>query len=170
MTLATHAIVGAAVISFIPSYPILGVVLAFGSHLLIDAIPHYDYTIHSASVHPQIGAKMKFDKALLADVLSIGFDGLAGFLLAFLFFHRLHITELILVGAFFGMLPDALQFVYGHFKHEPLVTLQRFHEWIHSKNHLEEHPERKWPAIGSQVLFVFLVVFVTLTIHTYFLQ
>ena len=46
MTLTTHAIVGATVATLTPN-PILGFVLGFGSHYVLDALPHWSYPIHS---------------------------------------------------------------------------------------------------------------------------
>jgi hypothetical protein len=42
MILSTHAIVGAAIASFLPSHPTIAFVLGFGSHFVLDAIPHWD--------------------------------------------------------------------------------------------------------------------------------
>ena len=42
----------------------------------------------------------------------------------------------ILLGAFAAMLPDRLQFVHSLCPHEPLKSLQRLHQWIHSKQRL----------------------------------
>jgi hypothetical protein len=39
MILSTHAIVGAAIASFLPSHPTTAFVLGFGSHFVLDAIP-----------------------------------------------------------------------------------------------------------------------------------
>jgi hypothetical protein len=68
LTLTTHAIVGSAIASLIPTHPLLGICMAFASHFLLDALPHWDYPIRSPSVNPQPAAPMKYDRALLADV------------------------------------------------------------------------------------------------------
>ena len=78
MILSTHAIVGAAIASFLPSHPTAAFVLGFASHFVLDAIPHWDYPIRSAAVHPKIGGPMTFDRALLRDAVVIGSDGLLG--------------------------------------------------------------------------------------------
>ncbi len=155
MTLTAHAVVGAAVITLLPAHPVLGISLAFCSHFLVDAIPHWDYPISSRSVNPSFGEKMRMDRALFLDAARIGCDGLLGFTLALLFFHSLGPAWLITAGAAAAMLPDPLQFVYAHFKHEPLVSLQCFHLWMHTKKEL-----KKQPALGvaSQLLFIFIVV------------
>src|SRR6266700_2786307 len=58
MILSTHAIVGAALASFLPSHPAAAFVAGFASHFALDAIPHVDYPIKSRSVNPRIGAPM----------------------------------------------------------------------------------------------------------------
>src|SRR5437660_9654997 len=114
MILSTHAIVGAAIASFVPSHPTAAFILGFASHFVLDAIPHWDYPIRSAAVHPKIGGPITFDRALLRDAVVIGSDGLLGILGALL------------------MLPDPLHTIHAHFPYEPLRTLQRFHRWIHT--------------------------------------
>jgi len=157
MTLTAHAIVGAGIAAVLPSHPILGVCAAFASHFLVDAIPHYDYQIHSASINPKVGGRITFNRALFLDLVSIGGDFVLGIALALFFFATPATCWLIAIGAFAGQLPDGLQFVYSRFKHEPLVSLQRFHQWIHTSHHLREHPMF---GVTSQVFF--LIAFVTL--------
>src|SRR5438270_8986664 len=105
MILSTHAIVGAAIASFLPSHPTTAFVLGFGSHFVLDAIPHWDYPISSASVNPKIGAPVTFDRALLRDLVVIGSDGLLGILGALLLFASSEGLWSILLGAFGAMLP-----------------------------------------------------------------
>ena len=45
LTLMTHAIVGAAIVGLVPAHPLLGLSLAFASHFILDALPHWDYPI-----------------------------------------------------------------------------------------------------------------------------
>jgi hypothetical protein len=56
------------------------------SHYLLDAIPHLDYPIRSASLIPNSAAPMKYDTALLADAITIGADAAIGVALALLLF------------------------------------------------------------------------------------
>jgi hypothetical protein len=79
MILSTHAIAGAAIASFLPSHPTAAFVLGFASHFVLDAIPHWDYPIRSAAVHPKIGGPMTFDRALLRDAVVIGAMGFSAF-------------------------------------------------------------------------------------------
>lgn len=155
MTLTTHAVTGAAIASLIPQYPIIVFCAAFASHFIIDAIPHWDYPIVSSSVNPLIGDKMKYDKDLLQDTIVIGGDILLGIFLSLWLFASPGSFGIIFLGACSGMLPDPLHFFYARFRHEPLVTLQRFHLWIHTDEHLEDS---RLLGIGSQILL--LVAFV----------
>src|SRR3989344_5439218 len=127
MTLMTHAVVGASVAALIPQHPVLAFCGAFASHFLIDAIPHADYKIASASVDPNIDAPMRFDTALLRDMVVIGSDALLGLAISLLLFVPAAPFWLIFVCASAGVLPDPLQFVYSPFPHEPLLSLHRFH-------------------------------------------
>src|SRR5262249_61020943 len=106
MILSTHAIVGAAIASFLPSHPTTAFVLGFGSHFVLDAIPHWDYPIKSASVDPEIGAPVTFDRALLRDVDVTGSDGLFGILGGLLLFASSDGFCLFLLVAFGHVLPD----------------------------------------------------------------
>ena len=161
MILTTHAVVGAALASFVPSHPAAAFVLGFGSHFILDAIPHVDYPIKSRSVDPRIGAPMAFDGALLRDFITIGSDGLFGMLLSLLLFSSLANFWAVVMGAVGAMLPDPLQFAYTRFPYEPLRTLQRFHRWAHSKKKIGSVVF----GAGTQVAFVALVTGLTTAVH-----
>jgi hypothetical protein len=161
MILTTHAVVGAALASFVPSHPAAAFVLGFGSHFILDAIPHVDYPIRSRSVNPRIGAPMTFDRALLQDIVTIGSDGLFGMLVSLLLFSTSANFWAVLMGAVGAMAPDPLQFAFTRWRHEPLRTFQRFHLWAHSKKKIESVVL----GIGTQAAFVTLVVGLTAAIH-----
>jgi hypothetical protein len=57
-------------------------VIGFGSHFVLDAIPHWDYPIKSQSVDLKIGAPVVFDSALRRDALTIGSDAVFGIMIA----------------------------------------------------------------------------------------
>ena len=137
MILTTHAVVGAALASFVPSHPAVAFVLGFGSHFILDAIPHVDYPIRSRSINPKFGAPMAFDRALLQDIVTIGFDGLFGLVAALFLFSSATNFWAILLKAVGAILPDPLQFAFTRWPHEPLRTLQRFHLWAHSKTKID---------------------------------
>jgi hypothetical protein len=161
MILSTHAVVGAAIASFLPEHPAAAFALAFASHYALDAIPHWDYPIASASMDPKICGPMRFDRAFLRDVVTIGADGLLGAVAAFTLFASPQTGWVVLLGAFGAMLPDALQFLHARFPHEPLKTLQRLHRWAHSKREIKA----RVVAIASQVALAAGVTALSLAAH-----
>jgi hypothetical protein len=161
MILCTHAVVGAALASFLPSHPAAAFVVGFASHFALDAIPHWDYPIKSRSVNPRIGAPMVFDGALLRDAVAIGCDGLVGILAALLLFASPASLWAILLGAVGAMLPDPLQFLHARFPHEPLLSLQRFHRWAHTKRRIKDISL----GVSTQAALVAIVVALTIAVH-----
>jgi len=144
MTLATHAVVGAAIASSIPHHPILGFTLAFASHFVLDAIPHWDYPLSSSKTDDEnrMNDDMVMDKTFYFDLSRIALDMSCGVLLALAFFSLSspYLFWVPIVGVCGATLPDALQFVYWKWRHQPLIALQRFHLWIHSKVNFNERP------------------------------
>ncbi len=159
MTLTTHAVVGATLATLVPSYPVLGFVIGFGSHYLLDAIPHWSYSVASLEKDKQnsLNTKLIIRKESYVDFIKIGIDGILGLLLSFILVGALHPHSflIILFGAIGGMTPDALQFCYWKWKCEPLTTFQRLHNWAHTKYRIDDKP-----VIGvlSQILIIFLVI------------
>ena len=162
MILSTHALVGAAIANMFPSHPGVAFAVGFASHFALDAIPHADYPIRSASLDPKIGARLRLDRALLQDAVTIGADGMLGLIVAFLLFASPENQWAILLGAFGAMLPDALQFVYLRFPREPLRTLQRFHRWAHTSAEIKD---RVVLAVASQALLVVAVSAISVTVN-----
>ncbi|HZT35775.1 MAG TPA: hypothetical protein VFA15_07635 [Nitrososphaera sp.] len=158
MILTTHAIVGGAIASLLPSHPILVAAAGFASHFLIDAIPHWDYPLRSISIGKSADNRgLKINRALVCDVLLIGFDAGVGLGCAVLLFASPATIWVIALGAIAGMLPDPLQFVHSVYSQEPLKSLQRFHCWIHSKRKL------RWRlGISSQAAFATAISFLAL--------
>ncbi|MCA1379007.1 hypothetical protein I6F16_36445 [Bradyrhizobium sp. IC4060] len=153
MILSTHAVVGGAIASLVPSNPALAAMAGFASHFAIDAIPHWDYSLRSppfgkGADHP----RLKLSRALLFDLVSIGVDACAGIALAIWLFATPASAPAIALGAMAAILPDPLQFVHSVCPQEPLITLQRFHERIHSKRKLA------WKlGVSSQIAFAAVV-------------
>jgi hypothetical protein len=158
MILSTHAIVGGAIASLIPSHPVLVATLGFASHFAIDAIPHWDYPLRSITVKSgATGKPLRVDTGLFLDLALVGLDGSMGLGLALWLFAAPGTVAAIAIGAFAGMLPDALQVLHILCPREPLRTLQRFHQWIHSKRKLG------WQiGAGTQFLFAAAVAEVVL--------
>jgi hypothetical protein len=149
MILSTHAVIGGAIATLFPSHPVLVAVAGFASHFVIDAIPHWDYSLRAISLKPGANNRsITLDRRLVTDLALIGFDASLGLALAIWLFATPATAGAIALGAVAGMAPDPLQFLQSVFPHEPLNSLQRFHRWIHSK--------RKLPWLtgaSSQVLF-----------------
>lgn len=140
-----------------PAYPSLAIAAAFASHFLLDAIPHWDYPIRSDSVNPSVAAAMKYDRALVTDILTISADGMLGIALTLLLLARPNDSALVFAGATAAILPDAFQFAYMRFPREPLVSLQRFHLWMHASRDMRGRAVLGVSAQIALVLFVVLV-------------
>lgn len=136
MTLTTHAIVGAAAARVFSFHPVAAFLAAFASHFLIDALPHWDYTLRSARHDEEnpLNNDIVVGKDFFIDLGKIGLDALLGVFLSLVFFQPANAYDLLIVllGVFGGILPDPLQFLYYKWRHEPLISLQKFHIWIHS--------------------------------------
>lgn len=148
MILCTHAIVGGAIASLFPTHPVVVAVAGFASHFAIDAIPHWDYPLQTISIGADADNRhLALNRNLIFDLMLIGFDGSAGLAIAVWLFADPTTRAAIALGAFMAILPDGLQFACSLFPHEPLKSLQRFHQWIHSKRQLS------WPlGASSQAL------------------
>lgn len=149
MILSTHAIVGGAIASLVPSHPLLAVVAGFTSYFVIDAIPHWDYPLRSIAVGKGAdNRRLRLSRTVLTDLAIIAVDACVGFALALWLFATLASMGVIALGAIAAMLPDLLQFAHSLFPREPLNTLQRFHAWIHARRRLA------WKlGISSQIAF-----------------
>ena len=149
MILSTHAVVGGAISSLFPSDPILAAAAGFVSHFAIDAIPHWDYPLRSISVGKGAdNRRLRLSRAVMTDLICIGVDACAGLALAIWLFATPASVWAIALGALAAMAPDPLQFVHSIHPREPLVTLQRFHRWMHSNRKLA------WKlGVSSQIAF-----------------
>ena len=163
MTLTTHAIIGAAAAKIFSFNPVLAGIAAFVRHFLIDAIPHWDYKPRSFtrdSKNP-LNDDMVINSDFIFDLVRISADAALGVALSLLIFPPSSMYAFLVVfgGAILGILPDPLQFVYWKWRHEPLLSLQRFHIWIHSSN---ESIKNRW-KIGVFYQTALVVAFWILT-------
>lgn len=156
MTLTTHAVAGAVIAKLLPGYPILGLFLAFCSHFILDAFPHWDYPLRSyrEEKNSSLNGQMDINSHFLRDFLHVSLDSALGLALSFILVSKGQIDIYILVAAFVAQLPDVLQFVYWKIKREPLTSLQKFHIWIHTKNKMKK---MKILSIASQLIFIALI-------------
>ena len=169
MTLTTHAIIGAAAAKIFSFNPILAGLAAFASHFIIDAIPHWDYQPKSFTKDPNnpMNNNMKVGKDFMRDLTRISGDASCGVIFSLFIFppENVYLFFIIMIGAFFGIIPDPLQYAYWKIRREPLISLQKFHIWIHSKNK-KLSIERRW-VVGT-VLQAVLVIFVVGLTKFYF--
>jgi hypothetical protein len=83
MILSTHAIVGGAIASLMPSHPVLAVVAGFASHFVIDAIPHWDYPLQSIAIGKGADNRcLRLSQNVVLDLAVIALDACAGLTLA----------------------------------------------------------------------------------------
>ncbi len=152
MTLTTHALVGAAAAELFPAHPVLAFTAGFLSHFLLDAIPHQDYKLESYVKDPTPARDVRkldmiIGPAFWRDLRNITLDFMLGVALVMMLFGR----RLALLGAAGGVLPDALQFLFFKWKHEPLLALEKFHVRI------QEH---RWPVHSFYLSIVMQAVLV----------
>lgn len=152
MILSTHAIVGAAIASFMPGHPVVAFVAGVASHFAIDAIPHSDYRLRSISIGRSRSA-LTFDRSILRDLTLLAADAAIGVAVTLWLYAGSGATFAVLSGAIGAILPDPLQLAYRLYPKEPLRSLQRFHVWIHTNRKLGPRL-----AATSQFAFVLLVI------------
>ncbi len=144
MILVTHAVVGAGIARVARLHPVPAFIVGFLSHFILDTIPHWDYHLKSStkgSVANPIDGDFVIGRDFYFDLVKIGFDFSLGLVLPYIFFSQGmslvdFATSEILWGAIGGMTPDFLQFVYTKFRREPMVSLQRFHIFMHATRSL----------------------------------
>jgi len=162
MTLATHGIVGAAAATLVSGNPILGFILAFGSHLAIDTLPHRDYHLLSiVEGKTKLENDMPFNRLFLLDLARTGTDAFIGLFASLLIYSAWLFDvapEIVLLGVVGGVLPDFLQLVYFKTRSKFLLPLQKFHSKIQEGKERKEWP--LWKGLGFQVLLVAWIILV----------
>lgn len=166
MILVTHAVVGAGLSAVSRANPLFAFGIGFLSHFILDTVPHWDYHLES-NVNPASRHTLDDDfvigKGFYKNLVKVGFDFLAGVLLAYLFFAHgvsfLHFLQGgILWGALGGMAPDFLQFVYFKIRKEPLISLQKFHLFMHADLRLGDRPILG-PAMQAGIIILSALLF-----------
>jgi hypothetical protein len=118
MFLSNHAISGALIGIFITN-PILAAILGFFSHFLLDIIPHGDSKL------------IEEPKKKILLIAGIDFMFITGVGIVTLIFIPHLITVSIFLGAFFAMVPDALQLPYFISKKKYFNRYKKIHQAIH---------------------------------------
>ena len=145
MVLGTHTVIGGTLGAVSRAHPIIAFLVGFISHFLLDTIPHWDYKLLSSTKRKTdnpLDGDMVLGKEFIRDIICIGVDfGIGIIVTSFLFLSGYLGGEEVLVplifGALGGVAPDFLQFAYMKIRKEPLVSLQKFHIFIHAKKRLD---------------------------------
>lgn len=153
MILVTHAIVGGAIMKFMPGHPAVGLILAFASHFVLDAIPHWAYELKSYDFNQKEPLKsiLHLNRDFLKDSVKMGMDGILGLVISLALFSSPPIGGWAGLGAVFAMLPDFLQFLYLTVRREPFTSLQKLHSWTHTKH---ETNKFTFAGIFSQLIII----------------
>ncbi len=151
MTLATHIVVAGAVVHTVGiQSPWWAIPIAIATHYAADAIPHHDYAPEMITQDPKnlMDIRVSFAPHLiLKDTVKIGTDAAVGLGSLFLFWNtgpETARTPLLLSAALGGILPDALQMIYGIWK-KPLAWIQRIHDFFH-------HPDRTRELTHNEII------------------
>jgi len=99
-----HVIVGAAIATKI-SNPLISLPLAFGSHFLLDKVPHWNPHLNTET--QKHGKITKKTTAFVAT--DVSFALISGFVIASSSLPSMNRALIILFGAFFAILPDIVE-------------------------------------------------------------
>ncbi|MBI4085364.1 MAG: hypothetical protein HY432_02580 [Candidatus Liptonbacteria bacterium] len=161
MILATHAVVGAASAIVFRDNPAIALTVAFLSHFVLDAIPHWHYRLLSRIIDAslQFGEKLNFNGEFLKDTFRTGIDFGVGLVISLAISQSFYPDYFWLTafGAFAGALPDLLQVIYERFPNTPLYHFKKFHENVHAKTSLDEQP---LVGISQQIIVSIAAAFV----------
>lgn len=153
MILSPHILAGTAIFLNSPN-PALGVVLAVGSHYLLDSLPHTEYE----ALESIRGLRQGQIKKALPFLLKITLDLGGGMLLAVGWASLFGYAPLwAFAGGVAGILPDGMTVLYHTlFVGNPILAK-------HNDFHTSVHADKiKWPypmaRIGLQILVIFLAL------------
>ncbi len=142
MVLTPHILAGAVIGAEVKNiWVVLGLGLA--SHYLMDALPHWDYSV-------------ELNLKKIKDMAKIGLDLLIGLTIVFVVAEPL--DWYLAAGIFFALLPDLIQFLYLGFGLDFLKPLTRFHRWIH-------FDKRLGLFSGLGLILLFCLAFVSVLIY-----
>ena len=160
MILTPHLLIGAAIGAKTHN---LGLIIILGllSHLVLDRIPHWDYS------NPGISnfKKTKDLKRFIFDLLKIVIDGVIGIIIVFLLIQkvdlRLDIRNLIfiLLGIIFATLPDILLFF--SFTVFPAKISEKIVNFHHKFFHCKKEGHRiTFLNLTTEIIVIFLAILV----------
>lgn len=160
MTLTTHAIIAAAVAKpFANSHPIFIFLAALASHYLADAIPHWDYRLHSLIEEEGLHKKdIVFNRATFwLDLMRSAADAIFGLIAVALLVWPAssHSWLFVILSVVGGILPDFLQGIHYGLRLNFLKPHQSFHDWIHAKIKLGPYSKL---GIPFQLIIVLIAI------------
>lgn len=143
MTATAHALAGAVIVSQIHN-PAISLPLAFGSHIVMDLVPHWDAATHWR------------EKSKIRLIIEAGVDVLLGIVLSFFLFGKLVNLPLLAAGVLMAQLPDWLEapYVFFGWRFFPFNYIYK----IQSKFHFRK--DRPWGLI-NQIVFVTALIILT---------
>ncbi len=164
MILASHIIVSGLLGATTQNY-FFAAAIGLISHYVLDAIPHWDsYLSPEFKIRAEIkdGSFIR-EKFFWKETGKIAVDILVGLGLLFIFLKNLTYVSIIAVfiGIFFGVLPDALQFLYWITKWPIIKWNFNLQNFLHHIIHKKIEPDF-WPGLAIQVAtigIVFLILY-----------
>jgi len=133
MILSTHSVVGAVSAYSLTNNPFIALLVGIVSHFVLDAIPHWDYTLNTNEPNPTI-------KGFVIDAARVSLDLTLGFLLVLLFVQGINdFNPIIWAGVLGGIIPDIFQFLGRRLPKTPLFLFVKFHDIFHTKKELKAH-------------------------------
>ena len=123
MILTSHIIISGILASKTQNY-FLAAAIGLISHYVLDAIPHWDYLLDKFEFRIKTEKNFIKKKGFWREIIKVTADALAGFglLALFVFLDKDANIAPLIISAFFGILPDAIQFLFW-------LTNWKFIEW-----------------------------------------
>ncbi len=153
MILTPHILIGAAIASKIPN--VWGLILAFLSHFVLDAIPHLEYSIK--------GIKRFERRQFFRSLAKVELDFCLGVMIFAFVATDLSSVRVIygLLGIVAAVLPDGLMFFYYVSGGKWLKNFGRFHHFVHHKGRKHKIKQKiSFLRVFSQVLTAVLAILV----------
>jgi len=136
MILATHALVGAAIGKNIQS-PWLIILVSLVVHFILDTFRHGEYLDDRKDNFRNTWWKIAIDIGVFSLIIGTA-----------IFSNNLNYQQIrnVLLGIFFSLLPDGINFFYWTLRWKFLKPLYELHGWVHiSINKIPKYaPERQW--------------------------
>jgi len=143
MTSISHALIGAAIAAKVPD-PTLAATIAFGTHFVCDAIPHWDW-----------GTNWRLRPRAVTGFLAITetFVALVG---TFMLFYKLVNPMVLAIAIFFSLIPDWLEAPYYLLMPK---SPKIFYYLYKAQSLIHERLDAPWGVI-TQITVVFAFLFV----------